>query len=70
MAIGAAVMNAAVHNPAVAGWSELYHAEELGGLVGAALEQHTKIGFAKFLMVILVLSVVANNSTSFKHSGS
>jgi purine-cytosine permease-like protein len=61
MAIGAAVMNAAVYNPAVSSWSALYDSEELGGLVGAALEEHTKVGFAKFLMVILVLSVVANN---------
>lgn len=61
MTLGAAVMNAAVYNPAVSLWNDSYISEELGGLVGAALEQHTNAGFAKFLMVILVLSVVANN---------
>jgi len=61
MSLGAAVMNAAVYNPAVANWNAEYMSEELGGLVGAALEQHTKVGFAKFLMVVLVLSVIANN---------
>jgi purine-cytosine permease-like protein len=61
MTLGAAVMTAAVHNPAVSIWADQYDSEELGGLVGAALEQHTSLGFAKFLMVVLVLSVVANN---------
>jgi purine-cytosine permease-like protein len=61
MTLGAAVMNAAVYNTAVSGWNDLYQSEEIGGLVGASLEAHTKVGFAKFLMVVLVLSVVANN---------
>lgn len=42
-------------------WNDAYTSEELGGLVGAALESHTSAGFAKFLMVVLVLSVVACN---------
>jgi purine-cytosine permease-like protein len=58
MSLGVAVMCAALAIPA---WSDAYASEELGGLVGAALEAHTVNGFAKFLMVVLVLSVVANN---------
>ena len=58
MALGAAVMCAALNIPT---WNDAYTGEELGGLVGAALESHTSAGFAKFLMVVLVLSVVANN---------
>jgi purine-cytosine permease-like protein len=61
MILGAAVMNAAIYNPAVSSWNDRYMSDEIGGLVGAALEEHTKTGFAKFLMVVLVLSVVANN---------
>ena len=58
MALGAAVMCAALNIPA---WNDAYTGEELGGLVGAALEGNTSAGFAKLLMVVLVLSVVANN---------
>lgn len=58
MALGSAVMCAALSMPA---WNEAYTNEELGGLVGTALMSNTANGFATFLMVILVLSVVANN---------
>ena len=57
-ALGAAVMCAALNIPA---WNDTYTSEELGGLVGAALESHTSAGFAKFLMIVLVLSTVACN---------
>ncbi|KAJ7207777.1 hypothetical protein B0H12DRAFT_1158715 [Mycena haematopus] len=40
-------------------WAVAYGADELGGLMGAVL--HKVGGFGKFCMVLLVLSVVANN---------
>ncbi|OZJ05382.1 hypothetical protein BZG36_01974 [Bifiguratus adelaidae] len=54
--LGAAVMAATT---ADAGWAALYANEQLGGLVWAALQSVG--GFGKFLMVIFMLSVVANN---------
>lgn len=58
MGLGATVMCAAL---SISDWNKAYLSEELGGLVGAALMSNTADGFAKFLMVVLVLSVVANN---------
>lgn len=41
-------------------WEDAYHADELGGLLGAPLIGPMG-GFGKFLLVILALSIVANN---------
>jgi NCS1 nucleoside transporter family len=55
--LGAAVASAAVSS--MPSWGDAYNANEIGGLV---LEVYRPLGnFGKFLMVLLVLSVVANN---------
>lgn len=55
--LGAAVMCAALTIP---DWANAYESAELGGLLGAVLVPSLH-GFGRFLMVLLVLSVVANN---------
>ncbi|KAF7354538.1 Cytosine-purine permease [Mycena sanguinolenta] len=66
--LGAAVMAAAFaevnalyddNGVATGAWAVAYNTDELGGLLGAVL--HKVGGFGKFCMVLLVLSVVANN---------
>ncbi|OZJ03349.1 hypothetical protein BZG36_04208 [Bifiguratus adelaidae] len=54
--LGAAVMAVTSAN---SDWATLYANEQLGGLVWASLQSVG--GFGKFLMVIFMLSVVANN---------
>lgn len=41
-------------------WSAHYEAEGIGGLLAAPLIERTG-GFGRFLMIILALSIVANN---------
>lgn len=54
--LGAAVMTVTTANPE---WEALYESQELGGLVWASVSSVG--GFGKFLMVLFMLSVIANN---------
>ncbi|KAJ6473017.1 permease for cytosine/purines, uracil, thiamine, allantoin-domain-containing protein [Mycena sanguinolenta] len=74
--LGAAVMAAAFaevnalyddNGVATGAWAVAYNTDELGGLLGAVL--HKAGGFGKFCMVLLVLSVVANNITGVYSMG-
>ncbi|KAJ7124117.1 putative cytosine-purine permease [Mycena crocata] len=59
--LGAAIMCVAGGSaPSNADWAAAYEANELGGLLGAVLVPAVG-NFGKFCMVLLVLSVVANN---------
>ncbi|KAF7297718.1 Cytosine-purine permease [Mycena kentingensis (nom. inval.)] len=59
--LGAAIMcGAAGAAPSNADWAAAYESNELGGLIGAVLVPVVG-NFGKFCMVLLVLSVVANN---------
>lgn len=56
LTIGAACMAATVNNPA---WAAAYTSGSVGGLLGAVLAPVG--GFGKFCLVLLALSIVANN---------
>lgn len=55
--LGAAMMTTFQNKPT---WEQQYHDYELGGLLGAPLVGPMG-GFGRFLLVILALSIVANN---------
>lgn len=62
--LGAAIAcPAAGEVPAMAAWADAYATDQLGGLIGAALIPIVG-NFGRFLMVLLVLSVIANNIIS------
>lgn len=68
--LGAAIACAAAGEvPAVAAWADGYATDELGGLIGAVFIP--RVGnFGRFLMVLLVFSVIANNIISACYSSS
>ncbi|KAJ7211698.1 putative cytosine-purine permease [Mycena pura] len=60
--LGAAIMCVAGGiAPSNTDWTDAYTADQLGGLLGAVLIPAVGNNFGKFCMVLLVLSVVANN---------
>lgn len=63
--LGAAMMTTFENKPS---WEEQYHEYELGGLLGAPLIGPMG-GFGRFLLVILGLSIVANNIPNLVSDG-